>query len=105
MRDKLVELIIVGFSKCTKPHEVCSQLDLEAFADYLIALGVTVLQWIPVNERLPEKEGLHPYLVTDNRGNYSFSLFEPGKRMWIATWRERCITHWMPLPKVPKEET
>ena len=42
MRDKLIELIIDGFRNCTKPHEVCSQLDLEALADYLIANGVTI---------------------------------------------------------------
>lgn len=42
MKDKLVELITVGFSKCTKPHECYAQLDLEALADYLIAHGVTL---------------------------------------------------------------
>lgn len=42
MRGKLIELIIDGFRNCTKPHEACIQLDLEALADYLIAHGVTI---------------------------------------------------------------
>lgn len=56
MREKLIELIIDGFTKCTKPHEVYAQLDLEALADYLLANGVTIQQWIPVEERLLEED-------------------------------------------------
>ena len=42
MRDKFIELIIDGFRNCTKPHEVCSQFDLEALAYHLIANDVTL---------------------------------------------------------------
>ena len=68
-------------------------------------------KWIPVTERLPEKNG--KYLCNVKRfGKYAGkqyyyvdvlvfqedSFFEDG----IGTER---VTHWMPLPTPPKEET
>lgn len=74
-------------------------------------------RWIPCRERLPETDG--PYLVVNKAtgwiGVYNFSrvknfpYFGPQKNAW---WRldddwypQFCnVTHWMPLPKPPKEE-
>lgn len=64
-REKLIELIEENDRRCcgaicevclyTKEGEVCQSAML---ADHLIANGVTVQQWIPVTERLPEKSGM-----------------------------------------------
>ena len=71
-------------------------------ADHLIANGVTVQEWIPVTERLPEDScralirSASGYIGVDSydkdRGH-----FESGG-MWIP------VTHWMPLPQPPKGE-
>ena len=80
--------------------------DEEYIADHLIANGVTVQQWIPVTERLPEdwKERVlvkvkdakniigHPDMDTDRY---------MGER-WVR-WGHN-VTHWMPLPEAPKGE-
>lgn len=126
MRDKLIELIIDGVRNYTKPHEVCSQLDLEAFADYLISRGVTVQEWIPVSERLPEDDKRNHFY---DDGNLIFTTVlgydkEGGVRLvnrinvkpcgidyidrlategWRWSYRAEEVTHWMPLPEAPKE--
>lgn len=80
----------------------------ETIADHLLANGVTVQKWIPATEWLPEKEG--DYLVTTNKGKVAESHFFPERD--IAPWKHMdavfCypgVTHWMPLPEPPKEET
>ena len=65
-------------------------------------------RWIPVTERLPEESGM--YIVTANDGHVqrvSFVLWQKKNRVWNLVgarsyWR---VTHWMPLPEPPKEET
>lgn len=68
------------------------------------------MRWIPVEERLPEKENAQ-VLMTDGEGCYISSrnnmvsfldcegIFIPGKAGAGVK-----VTHWMPLPKAPKEE-
>lgn len=58
--------------------------------------------WIPVKERLPEKNG--SYLV------YVYGEVTE-MDCWHGKWHRlrddytKAVTHWMPLPKPPKEET
>lgn len=67
-----------------------------------VGKGVTVQQWIPVTERLPEKDGI--YLTFNKKKQYEFHFFQTRKRMWPAIWDEDGVTHWMPLPEPPKGE-
>lgn len=78
-------------------------------ADHLIANGVTINQWIPVTERLPKNtndvlaivlgDGCQQVLVGWYFAKYDkWRIYPPctGRDPWI-------VTHWMPLPKPPKE--
>ena len=83
----------------------------DEIADKLIANGVTVQEWISVEDRLPEDSNdgfADAVLVTDGfvqhmayfvGGEWRFAesgeIKEP---MWYR------ITHWMPLPQPPKGE-
>lgn len=103
VREKLVELIAETIE--LYPSE------REELADGLIANGVTVQEWISVNDRLPEDSNdgfADAVLVTDGflqhmayfvGGEWRFAesgeIKEP---MWYS------ITHWMPLPQPPKGE-
>lgn len=70
---------------------------------------VQQMRWIPVEERLPEQENTQ-VLMTDGECHYIFSrnnmvrfldcegIFIPGKAGAGVK-----VTHWMPLPKAPKE--
>lgn len=114
MREKLIELIEQAY--------YCSILEL---ADHLIANGVTIQKWIPVTERLPDKDGR--YLVAkrifnnsiwqevasfakDGRKVDNYDFHSEWKNVWYyydSEWGHITIgsvTHWMPLPEAPKEE-
>ena len=79
--------------------------------DHLIANGVTVQKWIPVTERLPEKNGTYLVLWTNKAVSdaeyestyksfgYWIDILLDTDEEWIAYQH---ITHWMPLPEPPK---
>ena len=100
VREKLVKLLK------TSPTRN-GYTDLEDIADHLIANGVTVQEWISVENRMPEESGM--YIVTANDGHaqrVSFVLWQKKNRMWNLTgarsyWR---VTHWQPMPQPPKGE-
>lgn len=107
VREKLVELL-TEFYGCDPMYY---NVDALAIADHLVSNGITVQEWIPVTERLPEysNDGFaDAVLVTDGflqhmayfvGGGWRFAesgeIKEP---MWYR------ITHWMPLPLLPKGE-
>ena len=103
VREKLVELIIDA--KRTDPE---TGSFAEYLADHLIANGVTVQEWISVDDRLPEVGG---YVVCIAKRN-PFSRFMPmiariEKNGWVNPMTEQYIseaTHWMPMPNPPKGE-
>ena len=95
VKEKLSDLLYEASRKADAERYVFDQI-----ADHLIANGVTVQAWIPVTERLPEKDGM--YLTCNKKKQYEFHLFQTGKRMWQAVWEEDSVTHWMPLPEPPK---
>ena len=56
--------------------------------------------WISVNERLPSEDGFT--LIFTAHGNAGVCYFTNG---WWGGYDKDGITHWMPLPTPPKEET
>ena len=107
-REKLIELLVQSVSNNLTPQISGNKLIIDIaqgnIADHLIANGVTVQEWIPVTERLPEKD-TYTLVTTDgvvisaywhNDRFYGFSA------KGIATVGG--VTHWMPLPEPPKGE-
>ena len=102
VREKLIDIL----RKPIFPHELADPT--EAVADYLLDSGVTVQEWISVDDRLPENGG---YVVCIAKRN-PFSRFMPmvariEKNGWVNPITEQYIsevTHWMPLPEPPKGE-
>ena len=80
----------------------------EEIAENLIAHGVTVQEWIPVKDMIPEAGG---YVVCIAKRN-PFSRFMPmvariEKNGWVNPITEQYIsevTHWMHLPQPQKGE-
>ena len=81
-------------------------------ADHLIANGVTVQEWIPVTERLPE-EGEYVLCVLKGfnyGGKIQVCKFVPADKFKDKPYFEHfrngfpSVTHWMPLPQLPKGE-
>ena len=98
VREKLVELLQDANNPVWKwfpNNETMAQL-----ADYLINSGVTVQEWIPVTERLPDWRDGKVLVFT----KYGFSICE---RTVNNRWRGQhanWITHWAYLPQPPKGE-
>ena len=94
VRGKLVELLDIIIQP--------GQKTLGDIADHLIAHGVTVQEWISVDDRLPEKDEI-VIICTDKNFIYAGELIGDtwflDNDSWTAT-----VTHWMPLPEPPKGE-
>ena len=72
------------------------------------------MRWIPVEERLPKPEFKDQqrgfYLVTLSNGVVKELIYEfrhYDNMMFDVGWHDTAfpVTHWMPLPKLPKEGT
>ena len=69
-------------------------------ADHLIANGVTVQEWIPVTEKLPK---LFVHVLVIRNGEISIDYHEEDG--WFSCdFNGKRVTHWMPLPELPKGE-
>lgn len=115
MRDKLIALIDAT-KACPYdfPCEECTYNDEPScfsprLADELIANGVTIQEWIPVSERLPEDSGLTlvrvDFSMWDKKVNVpSLERYVNEEKTWFCDGAKLTnVTHWMPLPEVPKE--
>ena len=115
MRDKLIELLNLNLveychlqliSGAAKISAVT--LDVEALADHLIAHGVTLPQWIPVSERLPDRQMLAMVAINHVAGGsiwaktVGFCEYNAQTMTFNADIGE-IVTHRMPLPETPKE--
>ena len=99
-REKLIELQEKWFS-C----DDCA--DLEKFAEFLIANGVVVQQWISTKDRLPYAEyGESDSVLTISESGIQEVLYFDGSCWCHPTGEVResvfHITHWMPLPEPPE---
>ena len=112
VRENLVELLLQEDNVC-EPSD-CKYCGVKGScgyyrtADRLIANGVTIQEWISVDDRLPEPfvsvlvqmPGEEPFPTVregfiSNDGIWQSAMFrrEPGE-----------VTHWQPMPQPPKGE-
>ena len=133
MRDRLIELLglrlpIIAINEMggydTIGERAIRRSSREKLADHLLANGVTVKEWISVNDRLPEEDGYYLVFVQgyyakcvrtlnfakDGRKVDEFDFDEDAKNVWYRYDSEygyvtvEDVTHWMPLPQPPKGE-
>ena len=75
-------------------------------AEKLISNGVTVQEWISVEDRLPENIANRVLVVCERSNGVFYAHYE--KPFWINLETDKpfisTVTHWMPLPEPPKEE-
>ena len=109
VREKLVELLRNAKAAMKSENLSCDIARNMFVADFMMANGVTVQEWISVENELPEVGG---YVVCIAKRN-PFSRFMPmvariEKNGWANPITEQYIsevTHWMPLPEPPEEDT
>ena len=110
VREKLVELLAptsLNFEEATY------------LADYLVKNGVTVQEWISVNDRLPDKDGCYIVTACDEGCScgegiwYDTVVIEAEHYKGEWSWNENgteyditdLVTHWQPMPQPPKGES
>ena len=81
--------------------------DNDDIAEKLISNGVTVQEWIPVTDRLPEERVNcivhYKHAYCNNDGYWAIgSCFYDGEK--FQTNLAYKVTHWMPIPEPPKGE-
>lgn len=98
VREKLVEILK---EPCGGLYPACE------LADYLLDQGVTVQEWISVDDRLPEEKAncivYYQHSYCDNDGYWAIGMcFYDGEKFQLNPAYK--VTHWMPLPEPPKGE-
>ena len=107
VREKLIEIL----RKPIFPHELVDPT--EAVADYLLDSGVTVQEWISVDERLPEKDGQYLIFTTqyftpdhideiDHKDGIEISGY--CKRYGFLSENGIHAKYWRDIPQPPKGE-
>ena len=105
-REMLMELLYDSNVRCDQGIEHLA----DDIAD-VIAHGVTIQRWVPVTERLPEKQ--RDCLCFCNIDGYTKYPFCMVLRYHLVDekphFQHECeyglrVTHWMPLPQPPKGE-
>ena len=125
VREKLVEIVCDAMERdgcighCN--HSPC--FEVEQVVNALIANCVTVQEWIPVKDKLPEIVSTHKrYRSTIKKSirvlcvcvqKSGKTMVKEGYCEWYNDYPEPRwqipgtiddVTHWMPLPQPPKEE-
>ena len=109
-KEKLVQLIKKASYECDEgTRDLYDMREVaDSIADFLIANGVTVQEWISVDDRLPEfgvpvlarcfYHGKWMTLVCHTSKENAGELYTDEVCQWVK------VTYWMPLPKPPKGE-
>ena len=96
VREKLIELL-----------KQIKYVSVENAANILIGNGVTVQEWISVDDRLPEEKVncivhyKHAYCDNDDYWAIGMCFYDGEKFQLNPAYK---VTHWMPLPQPPKGE-
>ena len=103
VREKLVELLTKYFGIDTAYYGI----EAAHLADHLIANGVTVQEWISVNDRLPEEKVdcivhyKHAYCDNDDYWAIGICFYDGEKFQMDLSYK---VTYWQYLPHPPKGE-
>ena len=108
MYEELVKRLRIAAILCLEAADAIEELEkfYQIMAD-AYETEVTKERWIPVTERLPEKEQCCLVVLNNRTVDFCFYTKRFGFGMYLAKKWESAndeVTHWMPLPEPPKEE-
>ena len=100
VREKLVELFYDNNVRCDQKIEGLADDVMD-----IISHGITVQEWISVDDRLPEEKVncivhyKHAYCDNDDYWEIGICFYDGEKFQMDLSYK---VTNWMPLPKPPK---
>ena len=103
VREKLVGLL-TGCGICFHclPSGIHEEQEKRRIADHLIANGVTVQEWIPVTEGLPDP--FETVWAHDATTGEAYAAYVTAHKEWNGVCKSHEITHWTRVPQMPKGE-
>ena len=105
VREKLVELLQNAKAAMKSENLSCDIARNMFVVDFMMANGVTVQEWISVEDRLPEEKVdcivhyKHAYCNNDGYWAIGFCFYDGEKFQFDQAYK---VTHWMPTPQPPK---
>ena len=110
VREKLVDLLGNIYLPIMAGPDVIGEYRIphklkEEIADHLISNGVTVQEWVSVEDGLP-KNGKEGVLIALRWGEVDIGWCEDGRwdSEFVNEYEDGEVTHWMPIPQPPKGE-
>ena len=103
VREKLVELLRNSPHLDTVKGYKGNDCTFEQGADWLIAHGVTVQEWISVADKIPPDQEEVLVLTQSKNGVRNVDKGYWAIDHFIHRGRSE-VTHWMPMPEPPKGE-
>ena len=104
VREKLLELLV----RCAIEESITIEPVAESrLVDFLVTRGVTVQEWISVDDRLPEEKVncivhyKHAYCDNDDYWAIGICFYDGEKFQMDLLYK---VTHWQYLPNPPKRE-
>ena len=107
VREKLVELIKDGIRKGLRARgDERLDYSFEDVADHLISNGVTVQEWISVEERLPENFiSVLGYMTDAGEFPPVRECYTVGNAFFFPALGDvHPVSHWCEMPQTPKGE-
>ena len=106
VKEKLVELLQNAKAAMKSENLSCDIARNMFVVDFMMANGVTVQEWISVDDRLPEEKVncivhyKHAYCNNDGYWAIGFCFYDGEKFQFDQAYK---VTHWMLIPQPPKE--
>ena len=107
IREKLVELLRNAKAAMKSENLSCDIARNMFVVDFMMDNGVTVQEWVPVKERLPQENVdcivhyKHAYCDNDDYWAIGMCFYDGEKFQVNPAYK---VTHWMPMPQPPKGE-
>ena len=104
VREKLIELLQNAKAAMKSENLSCDIARNMFVVDFMMSNGVTVQEWISVDDRLPENIANRVLVVCERSNGVFYAHYE--KPFWINLETDKpfisTVTHWMPTPQPPK---
>ena len=106
VREKLVEQLRWWSNECDRTNFGCQASELLVSAANYIAHGVTVQEWIPVDERLPENFiSVLGYMTDAGEFPPVRECYTVGNAFFFPALGDvHPVSHWCEMPEPPKGE-
>lgn len=101
-REKLIALMVEAARERDREYSDFQAKKLLIETPILLANGVTIQRWIPVEERLPQEQGFYRVYHKNSKAISDRFYYKDCPDLFVNVTGDP-ITHWKPIEQPPKE--